>query len=191
MTTNELLDLFGYVFDGIRGAGSRGDAIRAKHEIDLAISMLAALKREAPRVQFSEAIDRYQNYAKAEGHEIMKLCAVRYGKHIRISGDVTSKDLERVKMPYFDALGEILRVGLTFAQAANVEGNYSRVEIEADHLHNIPNYLTSDANRTLDYYWETEQPFYLDRIEQYFGKQKRTIAEQSFGPHWKSIMTSQ
>ncbi|MGV3606282.1 MAG: hypothetical protein ACO1RA_07725 [Planctomycetaceae bacterium] len=190
MTTQGLFDLFGYVFDGIRGAGNRGDAIRAKHEIDLAIRMLAAIKGESPIAQFSEAIEQYQYHSKAESHEIMKLSADRYGKLIRLSGNVTSKDLERAKMPYFDALSEILRVGLTFAQAANAVGNYPRVEVEADHLHNIPTYLTSDTNRTLDYYLETEQPFYLDRIERYFGKQNRMIAEQSFGPHWKAIMSA-
>ncbi len=125
MTTQGLLDLFGYVFDGIRGAGNSGDAIRAKHEIDLAIRMLAALKGESPIAQFSEAIDQYQYHAKAESHEIMKLSADRYVKLIRMSSNVTSEDLERAKMPYFDTLSEILRVGLTFAQAANAEGELS------------------------------------------------------------------
>jgi hypothetical protein len=189
MTTKGILDLFGYVLDGIRGAGHRGEVLRAKYEIDLAIHMLAALKCPSPSVSFSQAIAKYRNDAEAGSDDIMMMCSDRYEKLMQRAGDVTSSELDRVKMPYFDTLNEILRIGLGFALEAHREGDLHRVEIEADHLHNVPTYLTSDADRKLDYFIETEHPFYLDRIEQSFGKENRLLAEQAFESHWRSIMT--
>jgi hypothetical protein len=188
MATKGILDLFGYVLDGIRGAGNRGERLRAKHEIDLAMRMLMALQAAKPSVEFSRAIEEYKIHAEGENNEVMKLCAYRYEKLIRNSDHVTFNELEQVKTPYYEALCEILRIGLTFMQAALREENFLRIEIEADHLHNVPTYLTLDTNRNLDYFRQMEHPYYLDRIEQTFGIQQRVHAEVTYAPHWKFIL---
>lgn len=187
--TEPLLRLFSSVLDGVRGAGERKDATRGKYEIELAKIMLAGLDNESPSEIFLEGINRYASQAESLNDEIMEWRADYYLKAFGSVGEVSASDIERVKTPHFDALKGFLEIGLAFALIACEEENHVRVDIEGDHLHNIPSYLTSDANRTLKYFKETEHPFYLDRIEQYFGKEDRLLAEQSYAPYWSSIMS--
>ncbi len=189
MITKGLLELFRDVIDGGRGAAERNDVLRCRHEIELAKAMLTALEDVSPATRFSQGIDEYQNHAETENDEIMKWRSSYYRKLLLAAGEISPSDIERSKVPYYDALTAILETGLSFAQQANEEEDSQRVEIETDHIHNVPTYMTTDGRKAIRYYLETERTFYLDRIEEHFGVQSREIAAGLFAPHWRSIMS--
>jgi hypothetical protein len=41
--------------------------------------------------------------------------------------------------------------------------NARRSQVEADHLHNLPELLTKYSPANLDYYWTVERPIYIAR----------------------------
>lgn len=186
--SEQLLKLLGDVLDGVRGAGHRKDVPRGRYEIELAKSMLAGFHSNSTAEEFAVGIETYAKHAESEGDEIMKWRADRYRKQLGYVGDESDQEIAYTQLPYYDILIAILQTGLKFAQQAYDDRNFERIYFEGDHLHNVPRYLTAGNKSSLEYYLETEQPFYLERIEQHYGVRNRELAEQSFAPFWRYIM---
>ena len=59
----------------------------------------------------------------------------------------------------FDIYCDILYRGLINIRTAAREGDFKRCEMEADHLHNLPDLLKNYDNEQLhDYYWNCMRP---------------------------------
>jgi hypothetical protein len=76
---------------------------------------------------------------------------------------------------------DILQAGLLAIRAAAWEGNAERCAIEADHLHNLADFLRNYSPAKLKYYWETERPAFLSRMS------ATTDAPNAFGPLWHKL----
>ena len=56
-----------------------------------------------------------------------------------------------------DIILEILREGLLRVRAASWASDLRRCELEADHLHNLPDLLINYSSERLRFYWEVER----------------------------------
>ena len=84
-----------------------------------------------------------------------------------------------------DAIGAILHFGLvSIRNHARVNPEYAFVE--ADHLHNLPNYLTAPSDDLLRYYYESERPSYMEAIAKLGGEMESVSRTFYTGP-WQVI----
>lgn len=60
---------------------------------------------------------------------------------------------------------EILKLGLLGIRGAAYHGDHRHCEVEADHLHNIPNYIAAGDAANHLYYLAKEVPFYFTQLD--------------------------
>jgi hypothetical protein len=53
---------------------------------------------------------------------------------------------------------EILKLGTLRVRSLGWAGDARRCAIEADHLHNLPDFLLCPSSALLSFYWEVEKP---------------------------------
>jgi hypothetical protein len=62
-----------------------------------------------------------------------------------------------------DIILEILQVGLLRIRAAAWASDFPRCELEADHLHNLPDLMKNYSTERLQYYWEAERTSFIEK----------------------------
>ena len=72
---------------------------------------------------------------------------------------------------------EILKIGLLRIRHLGDDGSADACSIEADHLHNIPEVISSGSRDQLLYYYNVERPIFL----------KRAADAQMFQPQWEQL----
>lgn len=81
--------------------------------------------------------------------------------------------------PVAQFVAQILKVGLLQIRAAGEADDSETCAAIADHLHNLPDLLTSDGAERLVYYWDVEWPDFIDRAP--------PAISAPFDPHWQSL----
>ena len=80
----------------------------------------------------------------------------------------------------------ILHSGIVGIRMLGYQGLSKVCAIEADHLHNIPNYIGSDKDELHQYYIQVEVPCYLKNMKLETGD-IGLIAKTFYGEHWKIL----
>ncbi|WP_027709899.1 hypothetical protein [Zooshikella ganghwensis] len=63
-----------------------------------------------------------------------------------------------------EILLNILEDGITFIRHYSAQGKSTQVNIEADHLHNIPSLINNLSRERLEYYLNIEVKSYRDKV---------------------------
>lgn len=76
---------------------------------------------------------------------------------------------------------EILKLGALRIRSQGWAGDARRCAIEADHLHNLPDFLLAPSTALLSYYWEVEKPA--------FEEASRDADLAAFRPLWDELQS--
>ena len=60
--------------------------------------------------------------------------------------------------PIAEILLKVIQTGILRIRAAAWAGNNDQADLEADHIHNLPDLLARYSIQKLDYYWNVERP---------------------------------
>jgi hypothetical protein len=80
----------------------------------------------------------------------------------------------------------ILLLGLENLQRYRTAERFDYLEIEIDHLHNIPKYMADDTLIGHGYYFCTERPYYLERVADIPVINTGSLIAQ-YQPHWDAL----
>lgn len=70
-------------------------------------------------------------------------------------------------------------MGLLRIRAMEGSQKHQRCAIEADHVHNLPNLLVNYEPELLDYYWNAERVFFVQR--------STDVSTAAFEPLWSDL----
>ena len=77
------------------------------------------------------------------------------------------------------AIAKILEESLLKIRLEGALGNHKNCEIQADHVHNLPNLLINYSDELLDFYFNIERKAYISQCHQNYPK--------SFEEHWEIL----
>ncbi len=182
---NRVLMLLELALVGCRDACYRKAKMRASAELELASSVLHALLRK-PDQKTDELAACVAEYGKMED----EIANNRYEIYSGILAKLDSEDVDlpsTKSSPRFQAVYSTIATGIHNVQQALTGEDFSRGELEADHIHNLPSLLETPHQQAFDDYLKRERPFYLSRLAEEYGEEVEENAKNEFENHWEAM----
>jgi hypothetical protein len=86
----------------------------------------------------------------------------------------------------YDAYHNILQLGLENLRRFSIPERFDYLNIEIDHLHNIPSYMRDDNVFRHAYYFCSERPFYSSRLLKFTEFNTSWIISQ-YSKYWDAL----
>ncbi len=148
-----------YVLVGVRNAAMHNEKSRVSRELELAVTLRHAIDSKSGVQRIDEAVGLYSSDAIADSDNISIERFAGYEDRVR---RLTASPEEFTRNSLF---ADLLDIGLRRMSECKEKELFELVELEADHVHNVPLYAFQYTEEAAAYYHSCERKLFVEKID--------------------------